>query len=215
MGWPCPSPKPQGALFPHTQASIPCIFPPIMATGLAGGLTKPYKGMGPAAPTRPGLPAHVPVPLDAAQSIPLMEKGLTVLGIAISFLGPRSKRGVRCTTKPPKTQCFQGFSIGRGRRTRTLNKGFGDPRVTITPCPYVQPSLRTNAIIHGFSRFVKRNLHRCAFLPATNILRRRMQCYSRAGACVLGIPSGPRPAMGLGFPPAAYVGPAAHAHGLP
>ncbi len=32
-----------------------------------------------------------------------------------------------------KTKTFSG----RGRRTRTLNKGFGDPRVTITPCPYV------------------------------------------------------------------------------
>ena len=27
-------------------------------------------------------------------------------------------------------------SLGRGRRIRTLNKGFGDPRVTITPFPY-------------------------------------------------------------------------------
>lgn len=31
-----------------------------------------------------------------------------------------------------KIDCF--FN-GRGRRTRTLNKGFGDPRVTITPYP--------------------------------------------------------------------------------
>ena len=30
-----------------------------------------------------------------------------------------------------------GRFLSRGRRTRTLNKGFGDPRVTITPCPYV------------------------------------------------------------------------------
>ena len=35
------------------------------------------------------------------------------------------------------------FSLGRGRRIRTLNKGFGDPRVTITPCPYV-PTNKVN-----------------------------------------------------------------------
>ena len=40
----------------------------IMTTGLAGGLTKPCKGIRPAALTRPGLPTHAPVPLDAAQS---------------------------------------------------------------------------------------------------------------------------------------------------
>ena len=38
---------------------------------------------------------------------------------------------------------FETGSFGRGRRTRTLNKGFGDPRVTITPCPYV---LRTQEL---------------------------------------------------------------------
>ena len=40
----------------------------IMATGLAGGLTKPCKGIRPAALTRPELPTHAPVPLDATQS---------------------------------------------------------------------------------------------------------------------------------------------------
>ena len=38
---------------------------------------------------------------------------------------------------------FQDFLPGRGSKTRTHNKGFGDPRVTITPCPYV---LRTNEL---------------------------------------------------------------------
>ena len=35
---------------------------------------------------------------------------------------------------------------GTPGRTRTLNKGFGDPRVTITPCPYaVRPGLPAQA----------------------------------------------------------------------
>ena len=41
-------------------------------------------------------------------------------------------------------------SFGRGRRIRTLNKGFGDPRVTITPCPYC---IRNSGIIWKFLPF--------------------------------------------------------------
>ena len=43
----------------------------------------------------------------------------------------------RRITRPRRTVGWFGCErSGRGRRTRTLNKGFGDPRVTITPCPY-------------------------------------------------------------------------------
>ena len=52
---------------------------------------------------------------------------------------------------------------GRGGRTRSLNKGFGVPRVTITPCPYTSQEkhfLRTKNIIQGFWLVVKKNLRR-------------------------------------------------------
>ena len=41
-------------------------------------------------------------------------------------------------TAKERTQTLSNLrSHGRGRRTRTLNKGFGVQRVTITPCPYI------------------------------------------------------------------------------
>ena len=66
---------------------------------------------------------------------------------------PNNDRGARCVCTQPCSESLmgQGFSThektltlvsrlafyyGRGRRIRTLNKGFGDPRVTITPFPY-------------------------------------------------------------------------------
>ena len=40
-----------------------------------------------------------------------------------------------CKKRIKKSAAFATDLLGRGRRTRTLNKGFGDPRVTITPYP--------------------------------------------------------------------------------
>ena len=53
---------------------------------------------------------------------------------------------------------------GRGRRTRTLNKGFGDPRVTITPCPYA--SARTVSRQQGILYRDLRRLSRKICAPA-------------------------------------------------
>ena len=96
-----------------------------MATGLAGGLTKPYKGMGPAAPTRPGLPAHAPKAAFCLRFSStrrrLAEKGLTVLGIAISFPDPPLQAGAlhkkvplrarRALAKPPGAELSLVFTL--------------------------------------------------------------------------------------------------------
>ena len=75
----------------------------------------------------------------------------------IGVLGRRLRRDVRCPCPrrvKKKRRFFRICVHGRGRRIRTLNKGFGDPRVTITPCPYDRWS--TFAIIANRTRFVKR-----------------------------------------------------------
>ena len=49
------------------------------------------------------------------------------------------KLGVPLDTEiaaPMKRSSRLAASFGRGRRTRTLNNGFGDRDVTITLCPY-------------------------------------------------------------------------------
>ena len=58
--------------------------------------------------------------------------------------------------KTPENVDSQGVLISRARRTRTLNKGFGDPRVTITPLPY----LTTREIIFKSEQLVKQKVLR-------------------------------------------------------
>ena len=53
------------------------------------------------------------------------------------FTGKKDGVGIQKGPAASTTRNGARRGIGRGRRTRTLNKGFGDPRVTITPCPYI------------------------------------------------------------------------------
>ena len=46
-----------------------------------------------------------------------------------------------CIKTKEKADNIMSSAYGRGTRTRTQNKGFGDPRVTITPYPYVATRL--------------------------------------------------------------------------
>ena len=55
----------------------------------------------------------------------------------IKITGQTAPHSQNCKNKDPDIVSISESLGGRGRRTRTLNKGFGDPRVTITPCPYI------------------------------------------------------------------------------
>ena len=52
-------------------------------------------------------------------------------------------------SKEKEPVSFETGSFSRGTRTRTQNKGFGDPRVTITPYPYVARRLLYSITFSG------------------------------------------------------------------
>ena len=95
------------------------------------------------------------------------------------------KLGIKRNWTPIKIRIVSKLvsSYGRGRRTRTLNKGFGDPRVTITPCPYaVRPGLPERDLVYhffgrlssGFAKIVPnwQKIARCFTKPAAHGMMR-------------------------------------------
>ena len=89
-----------------------------------------------------------------------MEKGPVTNLLQGFFFLYANERLMTCTKNAAYllTGCTLLFS--RGRRIRTLNKGFGDPRVTITPFPFgEQWYLITREIIcqPSFREFIERH----------------------------------------------------------
>ena len=79
------------------------------------------------------------------------------------------------------------LNTGRGSKIRTHNKGFGDPRVTITPCPYILATESLYTISASIARATPHNavfgVQRCfcsekSFLPlAIHIVLTRESAY--------------------------------------
>ena len=146
-----------------------------------------------AALTRPGLPAHAPVPLDAANAAlcpsfsstrrRLMGRGLTILGIAISPPGAPPKAGFSAHNKGCLHAYRESSLIAAPSHTHAPGSSaasLGDPLHT-SPIPCFIVYQKTFIVKYVFQKFFSNTL--CAALPLAAMPYTGRPTAAGMGAC--------------------------------